>query len=82
MSHREKCQDCQDRIGRPTLEHPNHPTIIFSEFMGKEWRKVQTDGGKGVGSEGCDQELPCHMIQQIGASITQETGAGRVMRVD
>ena len=60
----------------------NHPTIIFSEFMGKEWRKVQTDGGKGVGSEGCDQELPCHMIQQIGASITQETGAGRVMRVD
>ena len=60
----------------PISEHPNHPTIIFSEFMDKEWGEVQTEGWKGVDSEGDDQEVPCHMIQPIGASMTQQIEAG------
>ena len=35
-----------------TSEHPNHPTIIFSEFMDKEWGEAQTEGGEGVNSGG------------------------------
>ena len=42
----------------PTLEHSNHPTIIFQEFMDKKWGKFQTKEGEGVHSEGGDQELP------------------------
>ena len=48
--------------------------------MGKEWGKVQTEEGKGVKSEGSDQEVPCHMIQKIWASMTQETGAGTTQK--
>ena len=43
--------------------------------MNKEWGEVQTEGGKGVHSEGGDQEAPCHMIQPIGTSMTQQTEA-------
>ena len=59
----------------PISEHPNHPTIIFSEFMDKEWGEVQTEGWKGVDSEGDDQEVPCDMIQPIGGRVTQPIGA-------
>ena len=59
----------------PISEHPNHPTIIFSEFMDKEWGEVQTEGWKGVDSEGDDQEVPCHMVQPIGGRVTQPIGA-------
>ena len=63
-----------------TSEHPNHPTIIFSEFMDKEWGEVQTEGGEGVNSGESDQELPSHMIQENGASMTQETEAGTTQK--
>ena len=66
----------------PTLVHPNHPTIIFSEFMDKEWGEVQTEGGKGVNSGGSDQELPSHMIQKSGATMTQETEAGTPQKAE
>ena len=46
------------KIMDPTSEHPNHHTIIFSEFMDKEWGEFQTEGGEGVNSEGSDQKLP------------------------
>ena len=64
----------------PTLEHPKYPTIIFSEFMDKEWGEVQTEGGEGVNSGESDQELPSHMIQENGASMTQETEAGKTLK--
>ena len=66
----------------PTSVHPNHPTIIFSEFMDKEWGEVQTEGGKGVNSGGSDQELPSHMIQESGATMTQETEAGTPQKAE
>ena len=64
----------------PTSVYPNHPTIIFSEFMDKEWGEVQTEGGEGVNSGESDQELPSHMIQENGASMTQETEAGTTQK--
>ena len=42
----------------PIPEHPNHPTTIFPEFMDKGWGEVQTEGGKGVHSEGVIRSLP------------------------
>ena len=66
----------------PTSVHPNHPTIIFSEFMDKEWGEVQTEGGKGVNSGGSDQELPSHMIQESGATMTKETEAGTPQKAE
>ena len=66
----------------PTSVHPNHPKITFSEFMDKEWGGVQTEGGKGVNSGGSDQELPSHMIQESGATMTKETEAGTPQKAE
>ena len=50
--------------------------------MDKEWGEVQTEGGKGVNSGGSDQELPSHMIQESGATMTKETEAGTPQKAE
>ena len=39
-------------------------------------------GGKGVNSGGSDQELPSHMIQESGATMTKETEAGTPQKAE
>ena len=80
VNNLEKTSSIDLETMNPTLVHPNHPTIIFSEFMDKEWGKIQTEGRKGENSGGSDQELPSHMTREIGATITQETGAGTTQK--
>ena len=63
----------------PTSIHQNHPTILFSGFMDKEWGKVQTEEGKGGGEVISNL---CHMTKGCEATMSQETEAGAPQKAE